>query len=494
MTHPSSSNEQLDTPPPRSDGSKKPDPLSAAPGGEAPPSSVTATKRRGLTGLGAAIGGFSGLLAIIGTVVALLAFRQQLADSTSSDQSQATLVAIMNAQLEVQREIATVQSEPVRVGPSATSLAERQAQLFATQEALVALRSQVEATATAGAARPIGAPVDGAAQRAFEFPLEVMCPEELRLGQTAICSVEGAEEIDAYRVALQINDQLIIRAVRTSGTFAPLVELTDEAGNVVCRAAESQLVVIDRCSITTSGVHTLTVADARSTATGAYRLFVQRLNQAGLAQTLSFGVLGSGQISAVGDLVSYQFDGAINDQLLLRVVKDAGAFSPLVSVYGPGGRQVCGASDQALVSTGCSLTESGVYSLFVDDYYRRGTGTYRILIQRLNSPGNAATIAVGGTAEGALDAVGEFDTYTLQGTAGETFTLTLTRTSGAFAPRLRVYDPAGAELCDGSDNATAVLAACTLRANGMHTLIVDDYYVRQVGGYSLQVDRATPGR
>ncbi|MFQ3662518.1 MAG: hypothetical protein SNJ69_09005 [Chloroflexaceae bacterium] len=432
------------------------------------------------------------MLAIIGTVVAVLAFRQQLADSTSSDQSQATLVAIMDAQLEVQREIATVQSEPVQVGPSATSLAERQSQLFATQEALVQLRAQVEATATAVAARPVGASGGGATQSAPELPAEVICPGELGLGQIATCTIEGAAEVDSYRLTLATNDLLIIRAMRTSGTFAPQVALADEAGNIVCQASDNRFVVIDPCAITTSGTHTLTVVDYRSTATGDYRLFVQRLNQAGLAQTLSFGVGGVGQIGAVGDLVSYQFDGAVNDQLLLRVIKDSGAFAPLVSVHGPFGAQVCEASDKTLVSMSCSLTESGSYSLFIDDYYRRGTGTYRILIQRLNSPGSPAIITVGRTAEGALDGVGEFDTFTLNGTAGETFTLTLTRTSGAFAPRLIVYDPAGTKICDGSDNASAVLARCAFRVNGMHTLIVDDYYVRQVGGYSLRADRATP--
>lgn len=483
MTHPSNSGGHPNTPPPKPDSSQTPAPAASTPAGAA---------RRRPNWLAAAIGGFSSLLAIIGTVVAVLAFRQQVADSISSDQSQATLVAIMNAQLEVQREIATVQSEPVRVGPSATSLAERQSQLFATQEALVQLRSQVEATATAVAARPASGSGGRATQSAPELPLEVVCPGELGPGQTAICTIESAAEVDSYRLTLATNDQLIIRARRTSGTFAPQVVLTDESGNIVCRAADSQFVVIDPCSITTSGTHTLTVADTRSTATGDYRLFVQRLNQAGLAQTLSFGVGGVGQIGAVGDLVGYQFDGMVNDQLLLRVVKDAGAFAPLVSVHGPFGAQVCEASDRTLVSMSCSLTQSGSYSLFIDDYYRRGTGTYRILIQRLNSPGSPATITVGRTAEGALDAVGEFDTFALNGTAGETFTLTLTRTSGAFAPRLIVYDPAGAKICDGSDNASTVLTGCAFQVNGIHTLIVDDYYVRQVGSYSLRVDRATP--
>lgn len=453
------------------------------------PDTTTRTRRR-INWLMATIGGFSGVLAIIGTLVAVLAFRQQLSDSSSSDQSQATLVAIMNAQLEVQREIATVQSAPVSVGPSATALAEREGQLFATQEALVQLQIQAEATATAVAARPIAA-TNNEAENELEYPLEVNCPDELRLGQTATCALDSAAEVDSYRLALAVNDQLVLRAVRTAGTFAPAIKLVDASGNVVCEAAQSEFVVIDACSITTNGEHTLTVADARSAATGSYRLFAQRLNQAGLAQPLSFGVGKTGQLGAVGDLASYQFEGAVNDQLLLRVVEDTGAFAPLVSIHGPEGAQVCESIQQSLVNMVCSLTKSGVYSLFVDDYYRNGTGTYRILLQRLNGPGEAATVGVGDTASGALDGVGEFDTYTLDGNAGDTFALTLTRTSGAFAPRLVVYDPAGAEICDGSGNDRAALSNCAFRTNGPHTLVVDDYYVQQVGGYSLSVTRAT---
>jgi hypothetical protein len=431
------------------------------------------------------------LLAVIGTLVGLLAYWQQRSDSASSDNSQATIVAIMNAQLDVQRQIATVQSNPVREGPTATVLAARQSQLFATQEILVQARSEAEATATAIAVRPAPRIAAGNTQ-APGVPLVAECPRALLFGQTATCAIEAGEESDSYTLDLVANDQVQLRLVRVSGALAPSLSLADSTGNTVCNAADNQFVLIEVCAITTSGQHTLTVSDARQEQTGAYRLFAQRLNQAGLAQPLAFGVVTNGAIGAVGDLASFSIDGTINDQLLLRVVKSAGAFAPLVTVVDPNGRMVCRESNDTLAALTCALTESGSYSVFVDDYYRRSTGTYRVVIQRLNGPQNAPALTLGSAAQGALDGVGEFDTYSLSGTAGDTLALTLTRTSGAFAPYVRVFDPAGAQVCQSSDGAKALIAACTLQTNGVHAVVVDDYYVRQVGGYTLLAERASP--
>ena len=97
------------------------------------------------------IGGLGGLLAIVGLVVAVSQLLQAESTRRSQDATQATMVAIMNAQLGVQREMATLQASEVRVGPTATAIAGRVVELKATQEALEASRRRVEPTITAAA-------------------------------------------------------------------------------------------------------------------------------------------------------------------------------------------------------------------------------------------------------------------------------------------------------------------------------------------------------
>jgi phosphonate transport system substrate-binding protein len=79
------------------------------------------------------------------------AFQQQTQGTSVAlqQQAQATLVDVLNKQLKVQSELATLQASNFGVGPTATAIARQQAQLKSTEEALKNAQAQVFATATA---------------------------------------------------------------------------------------------------------------------------------------------------------------------------------------------------------------------------------------------------------------------------------------------------------------------------------------------------------
>lgn len=103
------------------------------------------------------IGGVGGLVAIVALAVELVSFGQGWAERRSQDNAEATTIAIMDAQLAVQREIATFQASDVNTGPTATVVARRIVQLMNTRDALESERLKLEATLTpVGSGAPKG--------------------------------------------------------------------------------------------------------------------------------------------------------------------------------------------------------------------------------------------------------------------------------------------------------------------------------------------------
>jgi hypothetical protein len=105
------------------------------------------------------VGGVGGLVAILSLLVAGWDAIQNYIAQRSADAAQATMIAIMDAQLDVQTTLATYQASDVESGPTATAISVGIARLMSTQEALDALRAKVEPTLTAVASEPVDTPI-----------------------------------------------------------------------------------------------------------------------------------------------------------------------------------------------------------------------------------------------------------------------------------------------------------------------------------------------
>lgn len=433
-------------------------------------------------------GSFAGLLAIIGTVIAYLSFVQQSTDAISSDQAQATIVSILEAQLQVQRELATIEANPVQTGPTATVLAQRANELVATQEVLETRRRNVESTQTAIAINrtsPDNNNQSNPDTNQLQGPALVSCPDELLFGQTAECSIDNAAEVDVYKFTANLNDMVFIRFLKVSGSLYLRMSVEDSKGNIVCRKSDDMMVNIT-CAINTAGDYKIKVDDYYSRGTGEYRLYIQRLNNPGLTRMLDFGEIKSGDLSMIGEIDVYVLSADINDILTIRFGKTSGAFYPSVYVYDMGGKAICGEFDDMIVVYDCAINMTGQYFVFVGDYYAKSTGQYNILIQRMNKPGNFANIQRMQVVDGSLDLPAEIDAFSFTGQANEVVVITLTRNSGSFYPRLSVVNSLGVSICRASNEPTATVS-CTLPTNGDYYLYVDDSRLSRSGTYTIQV-------
>lgn len=88
------------------------------------------------------IGGIIGLVAIIALLVAVIQLFQSERASKAQDIAQSTQIAILNEQLKVQREMATLQAVSSGSGPTATAIGQRLAELNSTAVALSTQEAQ----------------------------------------------------------------------------------------------------------------------------------------------------------------------------------------------------------------------------------------------------------------------------------------------------------------------------------------------------------------
>jgi len=285
----------------------------------------------------------------------------------------------------------------------------------------------------------------------------------------------AAAEMDAYTFVGASGDQIIVRMSKTSGSLWPLILVYRPNGTLLCEDYSPSTAEVF-CTLTSSGMHTILVADYFGTYTGEYSLYLQRTNNPGNATPISFGETLSGSIGAAAEMDTYTFTASAGDVVLVRMSRAS------VSLYAPDGTKLC--SDL----NGCSLPSDGTYTILAG-----GTGDYDLYLQRLNDPGNAIPIAFGDTVSASIDLPAEMDAYTFVGASGDQVLVRVAETSGSLWPLIRVYRPNGTLLCEDYSPSTAEVS-CSLTSSGTHTILVGDYFGTYTGEYSLYLQRTNnPG-
>lgn len=301
-----------------------------------------------------------------------------------------------------------------------------------------------------------------------------------------------AIESDTYSFSGEINDQIELRLRRLTGSFTPQLSVYDQGGTRVCNDVAAVAPRITPCTLKETGTHYVVVEDYYASATGTYEWTLQRWGRSGQVVPLTLGRVYEGSLSTPIESDVFTFQAAQNDQIILRAQRSAGDMTMYMRVFDSAGNRVCYnvGGTQARIEP-CTLASAGVYSVMVDDYYVNKTGAYVLHTQRINNPGQAPALAFGRTISGGLDRIAAFDTYTFTALQNAVISLKATRTAGDFSPYLRVYNAGGTLVCSDAGNAEASIPRCALSATGRYTVIVDDYYVRSVGTYTLALGCAT---
>jgi hypothetical protein len=131
-----------------------------------------------------------------------------------------------------------------------------------------------------------------------------------------------------------LDDRILIRATRTSGTLQPNIGVYNASGALVCSAYTGGIMAeISGCTLRSAGQYTLLMDDTGNTKTGDYMVFLQRFNNPGNAQAIAFGQTLSAAISTISEVDAYTFTAAVDDRILVRATRTSGTLQPNIGVY-----------------------------------------------------------------------------------------------------------------------------------------------------------------
>ena len=290
-------------------------------------------------------------------------------------------------------------------------------------------------------------------------------------------TISRAGETGCWRVSGEAGDRVRVRAVRTSGSLAPQVELASSA----CSAAPGAEVT---CTLAADASVTVLVRDAARSQTGGYAISVQRLNQPVGCSALAFDPGTRTGAIAAGETECWRFAGAAGDRVRIRLVTPAAALAPLAEILRPDGTTRCapsGAENQT-----CVLDASGTHTILVRDAAAT-VGGYALGLQRLDDPVGCTLKPFATTAaRGVVTTTGETDCWRFGGTAGLRVRIRVVKGSGALDPVVEVVRPDGTTRCTAtrSDDVT-----CQLDVTGNHTILVNDFGGTATGDYWLGLQR-----
>jgi YD repeat-containing protein len=311
------------------------------------------------------------------------------------------------------------------------------------------------------------------------------CAPAINCGQTGVGSIGRTPDAPPwgfYSFTVSANDIITIRAIKTSGTLAPFLELYNSSGGLVTSAAGQ----INRTMA--EGSYVLLLRDQTNANTGGYAVTWQRWNNP-CALALNCGQVVSGSIGITADPPPwryYSFTASANDIVTIRATKTSGTLTPYLEIYNSSGTQVGSGAGQKDIT----LTAAGTYTVVVRDQNSINTGDYVLTWLRVNDPYNAIPMGCGQVLSGSLSTPGKIDAYTILANSGDNVVLTLTKTSGGLDPSLELYNSSGTRVgYQYSASGNEVTITQTLSTEGTYTVFASDYGNDETGSYRLKFQK-----
>ena len=294
-------------------------------------------------------------------------------------------------------------------------------------------------------------------------------------------SVPGA--MRCYRASGDADDQLRVRLISTSGNVMPTAEVLNPDGSPRC--APTQLDDSDCPLNADSDNHLILVRDAGAVATqGGFTIDVMLLGESIGCPALSFGALPSSGSLSVGEHNCHRFTATAGDRVRVRIdPREAATLRPRWELVRPDGFISCSADREEFT---CTVVVSGTQTIVVrDDSPGTRTGSYDIMVQRLNDPVGCAAAAFGPGSERGELVPAETDSLRFDGEAGDR--IRFRAIPGNFRdPVAEVISPDGTTQCSRT---AAANVTCLLDSAGTHTLLVSAAAGESFGSYWWTLQR-----
>jgi uncharacterized repeat protein (TIGR01451 family) len=320
-----------------------------------------------------------------------------------------------------------------------------------------------------------------------------VCPPSLNYGDTIVCSIDLAGEVDAYTLEGIAGERVLLRMLDTSpgGVLDAEIRVLRPNSTQLCGAVGSALAET-LCTLDTTGTYTVLASDSGNNQVGTYSLHIQRTINPSGAEPLALDTAVASSITTAPELDAYTFTGAVGDRMLIRMLDTSGsAFDAEFRVFRPNGTQLCSALSSGLAETTCALDANGTYTILAGELGGNLTGSYSLYVQSTTAPASATPLSFGDTVSGAITTAPELDAYTFTGAMGDRMLIRMLDTSGsAFDAEFRVFRPNGTQLCSALSSGLAE-TTCALDANGSYTILAGELGGNLTGSYSLYLQSIT---
>ena len=193
----------------------------------------------------------------------------------------------------------------------------------------------------------------------------------------------------------------------------------------------------------------------------------------------------SGVIATTGQDL-YEFPVTAGDHIELRIADTGGtAFTPRIRLRSPTEVLVATSADDAVAQIAHDATETGTFTVFVDDSVDVG-GSYTLYSARIPGANEHGSLFSGSAFSETID-VGDLDTYTFNASFGNHIQLQVADVGSALlTPQLTLYAPSGAEIAVATDDDVARVEHDAVES-GIFTVLVKDgtSIPKNSGAYNL---------
>ena len=346
----------------------------------------------------------------------------------------------------------------------------------------------------------------------------------LRYGDQVINRISQERPVIAYRFHARRGDVVNLRLRRASGDLDPWLQLQSSEGRVLATNDDALDGPAPRDS---------RISDYLIEADGEYRIlasrygqeagtssgnFVLSLNEAvfsGLGTTaataipIKSGISGRGEVNDDQQRRYYQFAGAAEERVIIRLLRVDGTLDPLLLLYDNQGRELAGDDDSgggknALIAD-YRLPADGLYTIIATRFEQAdgdSAGHFRLELLQPDHilaalPAGTRLVGRGQPQDGRIDNDAPARLYAFQGGADDVVTITMDRSSGNLDAVLNLLDADQQLLVSDDDSGpgrNARIGEFTLPADGIYLVQAtrysgDEGATDTRGGFTLTLTR-----
>jgi len=323
----------------------------------------------------------------------------------------------------------------------------------------------------------------------------------LSYGTPVTGAIDNTTFTQNWKLSTASADRVQVRVERTDGNLIPSVSILDNAGSSVADSYGSDYTYaaaqIDNTTLPAAGDYTIQVgrdgADSGTT-TGSYSLVVTPLGTASdnpNNQTVIGGVQSDtpldSEITATHWQHLYIYTAQAADVIDVTATRTSGTLYPVVTILDANGNSLTtGYNYNSKADTNAyQLPSPGQYTIAVSRYNDQNgdtLGTYELTVHLIGAgegnpllQGAAGTVVYDQELDSAITPAQWYQDWQLTANAGDTITITATRTSDDLQPEISLLGGSGQEINHGyNDNtgATATINRYDLAGPGSYTVRV----------------------